>query len=197
MKRLSDQTLVMLYVCHKDNQYLTHLYNRHRKWVYQICLSYCKDPEYAKDLTQEIFIRLINNLDRFSGKATFTTWLWSITTNYCNRELQKVKRSRVIHERYQVENEDLITNESDTFLLIPQQMEQVISLLPAYQQNLLRIKYCDGLSVESIANSQQLTVGTVKMRLQRARDRARTLYKKLHQPGETNVTSFREDVGIV
>ncbi|MBN8820523.1 MULTISPECIES: sigma-70 family RNA polymerase sigma factor [unclassified Spirosoma] len=177
MKRLSDRTLVMQYVQNKDNRSLALLYSRHRAWVYRTCLSYCKDPDEANDLTQEIFIRLIHKLDSFNGNSSFTTWLWAVTTNFCALQLRREQRNRTMQQHYLRDNDTLFTNNQETTFAAAMLMEHVLSLLPDHQRDLLYIKYCDGVSVEAIALHQQSTVGSVKMRLQRARDRARRLYR--------------------
>lgn len=178
MKRLSDQTLVMQYVQTKDNRCLAHLYSRHRAWVYRTCLSYCKDPDQANDLTQEIFIRLMYKLNSFSGKSSFTTWLWAVTTNYCALQIRREQRNRILQQHYAQDYATQVTINQDSSFAASTLMEQVMSILPDHQRELLCTKYCDGVSVDAIAIDQRSTVGSVKMRLQRARDRARQLYKQ-------------------
>ncbi|WP_080056642.1 RNA polymerase sigma factor [Spirosoma aerolatum] len=182
MKRLSDRTLVMQYVQNKDNQCLAHLYCRHRAWVYRTCMSYCKDPDEANDLTQEIFIRLIYKLDSFSEKSSFTTWLWAVTTNYCALQLRREQRNRTMKQHYLRDYDTHLINNQDASFAASMLMEHVMSLLPDHQRDLLCTKYCDGVSVETIAIDQRSTIGSVKMRLQRARDRARQLYR--HAQGQ-------------
>ena len=59
------------------------LYNRYASKIYAKCLSILRDEMLAEDATQEIFMKIFMNLSRFEEKAKFSTWIYSITYNYC------------------------------------------------------------------------------------------------------------------
>lgn len=59
------------------------LFLRHHQKVALWCLRYCGDRDRAADLTQEIFIKLRQNLASFQGNSKFTTWLFTVCRNHC------------------------------------------------------------------------------------------------------------------
>ena len=70
---------------------------RHDKQVLSIAARYVTSAEDAKDIYQEVFIRVYRGLRKFRYRSEFATWLHRITTNVCltHRTKQKKKHSRV------------------------------------------------------------------------------------------------------
>src|SRR5690606_9571887 len=65
------------------------LYDRHAPKVYNKCLGILKDPVEAQDLTHDIFVHLFVKLRTFTGNSKFTTWLYSLTYNFCINYIQR------------------------------------------------------------------------------------------------------------
>ena len=65
------------------------IYSLYGPKVYRICLGYFGNPEKAKDLTQDTFISVWNNLSSFKNKSLLGTWIFKIATNQCLRNLEK------------------------------------------------------------------------------------------------------------
>ncbi|MEZ4389020.1 MAG: sigma-70 family RNA polymerase sigma factor [Candidatus Krumholzibacteriia bacterium] len=63
------------------------LFRRHRQRVYLWCYRMTHDHDEAIDLTQEVFIRVFRSLDGFDGRASFTTWVYTIARNTCLNQL--------------------------------------------------------------------------------------------------------------
>ncbi|TXB52741.1 RNA polymerase sigma factor, partial [Phaeodactylibacter luteus] len=59
------------------------LYERYMGRIYAKCISILKNEAHAQDATQEIFTKIFLNLARFKEQAKFSTWVYSITYNYC------------------------------------------------------------------------------------------------------------------
>ena len=74
---------------------------QYEKKVYNVALRVLKNPDDAMDISQEVFIKIYKNLDKFDGKASFSTWLYRITTNTCIDELRKRKGK----ETYSIDND--------------------------------------------------------------------------------------------
>ena len=184
MAHLSDQALISLYLTTHNKRYFAQLYNRHRYRVYQLCLCFCKDPYEADDFTQEIFIRLTHKIGSFSGTARFTTWLNRVTTNYCIDQLRERQQRLALYQRYADETARLEnwTQEADETAF--QLMQRAMHQLSASERELLAIKYADSVALKSIARQRKLTLSAVKMRIKRARERARLLYSQLHAQAE-------------
>ncbi|ADB42084.1 RNA polymerase sigma factor [Spirosoma linguale] len=184
MAPLSDQALITLYLTTNDKQFFAQLYTRHRYRVYQVCLCFCEDPYEADDFTQEIFIRLTHKINRFSGTARFTTWLTRVTTNYCIDQLRDRQHQQALFQRYTNELERLNHGSAEAEETALQLMQRVLHQLSASERELLAIKYADNVTLKSIAHKHKLSLSAVKMRIKRARERARLLYRQLHAQAE-------------
>jgi RNA polymerase sigma-70 factor (ECF subfamily) len=74
------------------NEAFETMYCQNHPMVLQMCLGFVKgDKDTANDLSQEIFISVWNNLDKFRGASSYKTWIYRITVNTC---LQYVKKDR-------------------------------------------------------------------------------------------------------
>jgi len=187
MLHLTDQELISHYLATRNERSFEQLYDRYRYRVYQQCLTMCKDTDEAEDLTQDVFIRVAHRLGSYKGEARFGTWLHRVTHNYCIDQLRKQQHLRYQHEQYTVllvgSTDESAESISDRALAV---LDQALSRLPIEQQVLLRTKYEQGVEIKDIAHQQQLTPSAAKMRLKRARDRARKMYMKLSSKMDTD-----------
>ena len=60
--------------------------------VYRLCMGYVNNSDWAKDLVQETFISVWQNLSKFRNESSINTWIFRIATNNCLRQLEKEKR---------------------------------------------------------------------------------------------------------
>jgi RNA polymerase sigma-70 factor (ECF subfamily) len=72
------------------------LHDRYASKIYGKALTMLKKEATAKDATQEIFTKIFLSLGKFGGQSKFSTWVYSITYNYCIDLIRKEKRSRDI-----------------------------------------------------------------------------------------------------
>ena len=59
------------------------LYRQYGPVVYRRCLRLLKEPEAARDATQEVFVKLVRDMERLSDRATVLPWIYRVATNYC------------------------------------------------------------------------------------------------------------------
>ena len=178
MEHFSDEELVRLYVETQRNTYFERLYERYCDKVYRKCLSFTKDPLRAEDLTHDIFMKLVVKLSSFREQAKFSTWLYSITYNYCTDQLRSHKLRREVYvddnwERLDVESDDGLADMAEMEAL---QLERALKQLAPEEQTMLLMKYQDDISIRDIAAINGLTESAVKMRLKRSRDKLRKNY---------------------
>jgi RNA polymerase sigma-70 factor (ECF subfamily) len=77
----------------EDKRYKS-LYTAHYPKVMRLCLGYVAgDQEIAKDLTQEIFIKIWENLENFRSESSISTWIYRISVNTCLSKLRTEKKS--------------------------------------------------------------------------------------------------------
>lgn len=138
----------------------------------------------AGDATQEIFTKVFLNLSKFTGKSKFSTWLYSITYNYCIDQVRKRKKGKNIFSDEmekapdiveEVEDEEILTMEID-------RLKQVLDTLPEGDKAVLIMKYSDEMSIVEIAESFQKSESAIKMKIMRAKQKAKQVYRDLFDP---------------
>ncbi|RYC69582.1 MULTISPECIES: RNA polymerase sigma factor [Spirosoma] len=184
MRHLTDQELVSLYLDTNNERYFGQLYTRYRQLVYQKCLFFTGNADDSEDYVQDIFVRLTMKLRGFKGESKFTTWLHTVTANYCIDQLRKKQQHQTLWRSYMREQETLDEQNptlDESYFHI---FERVLNQLPHHQRELLLAKYEDGLQINELASKQDLTSSAIKMRIKRARDRARSLYDRIRMEEE-------------
>lgn len=176
MKHLSDEELVRLYVKTQRNPYFEALYTRYCDKVYRKCLSFTKNSERAEDFTHDIFIRVVTKLSGFREQAKFSTWLYSVTYNYCMDQLRSPRQKEVYSdEPYEgvglYDDDDAEMAEMEA-----QRLTKALDHLTSDERGLLMMKYQDDISIRDIADAQKVTESAVKMRLMRAKEKLRKRY---------------------
>ncbi|GAB3246248.1 RNA polymerase sigma factor [Larkinella harenae] len=174
-KKLTDEELVRLYVDKQSNRYFELLYNRYSDKVYRKCLMFTKDPVKAEDFTHDIFLRLIMRLGSFKEQSRFSTWLFSITYNYCTDQLRlnRKKAEVPVNEDMDWLDDD---NDDETMEMEAHRLKSALEYLTVEEQSLLLMKYQDDVSIREIATIHNLSESAVKMRLKRAKEKLKKRY---------------------
>ena len=68
------------------------IYNTYKDKIFRVCMGYVNDNDWAKDITQETFITVWQQLARFRNEASIGTWIFRIATNNCLRQIEKQNR---------------------------------------------------------------------------------------------------------
>src|SRR5919106_4364326 len=88
MKHLSDQELMRL-VQAGDLSPASEIYDRYSSRIYNFAYRFLRNSEAAEDATQEVFVKMLKHANQFHGDAKLSTWLFSITANWCRDYLRK------------------------------------------------------------------------------------------------------------
>src|SRR3989442_13064950 len=88
MKSLSDQGLMRL-VEAGDFSPAAEIYDRYSSRIYNFAYRFLRNSEAAEDATQEVFVKMLKHANQFHGDAKLSTWLFSITANWCRDYLRK------------------------------------------------------------------------------------------------------------
>lgn len=174
----TDEELVRLYVETQRNFYFEQLYERYADKVYRKSLSFVKDSAKAEDFTHDIFIKLIVKLGTFKEDARFSTWLYSITYNYCMDQLRVAKKRGEIYSDEELEMADSVDLNTvfDDGDVEVKRLNKAMDYLSADEKSILMMKYQDDLSIRDIADIFRVTESAVKMRLLRSREKLRKKY---------------------
>lgn len=172
---LNDEEVIRQYLSNSPNDCFETLYNRYVGKVYNRCLSITRDSEKAQDFTHDIFIKMFARLDRFEERSTFSTWLYSISYNYCIDQIRVSKRLSTTALADDIDCQSPTGDDAERVEHSMQQLAQAMNTIAPQEAQLLRLKYQEGLDVQQIAVKMNLKSSAVKMRLKRARDRVRDL----------------------
>ena len=106
---LTDEALVEEIIKTNDTMLFEVLYDRYATMVYNKCYGFANGVDEAKDLTQDVFLRVFIKLASFKGKSKFSTWLYAFTYNHCvnyvNRNTaKKFEKKLVSSEGVDIQN---------------------------------------------------------------------------------------------
>jgi len=172
--QLKDDFLVRQIVSSQDNTCIEELYNRYSDKIYGKCLSLVKDNFLAQDLMHDVFIKTLFNLPKFKGKSKFSTWIYTITYHHC---IDSIKKSRKMSFVEISEEENCIADDSDRIETETKRIFELLERLRAKEKMILLMKYQDGLTVKEIQKQLNVSESAVKMRIARAKEKVRALYK--------------------
>ncbi len=161
--------------------------------VYALLYRLTSDPEEARDLTQETFLRAFQSISRFRGDADLKTWIYRIAINQArNRWRWWRRRRRDVTVSLDsnangneqplsasLRNEDAPDPEQETLAheREGQLREALMGLRSAYREAVI-LRDVEGFSYDEIATTLEISIGTVKSRLSRGRlELRRTLAK--------------------
>ncbi|MFT6149547.1 MAG: RNA polymerase sigma-70 factor (ECF subfamily), partial [Saprospiraceae bacterium] len=152
-KKLTDEEVIDKYLATQSAVYFSILYDRYITKVYSKSISLLKDEVRAQDAAQEIFIKIFTNLAKFNKKSKFSTWVYSITYNFCIDVIRKSKKKNKLFSDEEAEGKEII-EEVDDKVLLEMELERlkiVLDLLNVDDKAVLIMKYKEGLSIREIS----------------------------------------------
>ena len=185
--KLSDIEAIQEYLRTKQPLYFNILYKKYSTKVYSKCLSLLRDEGLAKDATQDIFIKIFLNLAKFGAQSKFSTWVYSITYNYCIDIIRKKKKMRSIFSDEMENPPDIVEDVPDAELLEIEvsRLKVILDKIPVGDKMVLLMKYQDEMQIKEVAKVLGKTDSAIKMKIKRAKHKAKLVYKELY-PEEQN-----------
>lgn len=175
LKYLKDEELVALYVDSQKNIYFEELYERYANKVYRKCYSFVYNQAKAEDFTHDIFLKLIVKIGTFKETSKFSTWLYSITYNFCMDQIRVSKKNQEVALEGDYEPADDYEDQ-DLMQMQGSQLNKSLEKIPSDEKALILMKYQDDFSIKEIADTLKITESAVKMRLLRSKEKLRKLY---------------------
>lgn len=170
MKHLSDQELMRI-VQAGDFSPASEIYDRYSGRIYNFAFRFLKNSEAAEDATQEVFVKMLKYANQFNGDAKLSTWLFSITANWCRDYLRKAdnrtKESDDVLVTLPASGEyspDRALEKREDEIRVRRALEQ----LTDEQREAILLSRYQGLSYAEIAQIAGCSEGAVKTRVFRA-----------------------------
>ncbi len=182
LKELDDSSVVAAQLAGSSLAF-TELVSRYQKRLLNFIYRTIGDRERSEDLVQEVFVRVHRHLHRFDQEKKFSTWIYTIASNLAKNELRNRSRNPLVlfqtikknwdSEDRPVEFEDPHYRPDDLFRKrhLREMVEWSVAQLPQHHRVVFVLREIEGKTYEEIADITGCNLGTVKSRLNRARNR--------------------------
>lgn len=181
LKDLDDSGLVAAFLA-GERRAFTELADRYHARLVNFVYRTTGDRERAEDLVQETFIRVYRHLHRFDQSKKFSTWVYTIASNLAKNELRNRSRNPLVlfqairkswdADHRPLEWEDNTYRPDDLFRKrhLKELVERAVDELPEHHRTVFMLREMEGKTYEEIAEITGCNLGTVKSRLNRARN---------------------------
>jgi RNA polymerase sigma-70 factor, ECF subfamily len=167
---LTDAELMELVRAERRDEAIALLLPAFRRKVFGLAYSFLRDRDAAEDVTQEVFIKVWRALPGFDGRASMSTWIYTIARNASlsalrarrpQSSLSDPQVMEAVESTNAVPSADVVVDRAAILRLVDQ--------LPAKQRQVVMLFYMEAQSYEEVAAMLAMPVGTVKTLLHRAR----------------------------
>jgi RNA polymerase sigma-70 factor (ECF subfamily) len=181
LHELDDGRLVLEHLS-GDPQAFGTLVDRYQTRLLNFINRTIGDRERAEDLVQEVFIRVFRHLHRFDQTKKFSTWIYTIASNLAKNELRNRSRNplvlfQTIKKHWEADHrplqfEDTTARPDDLYRkrFLKEAVDQCVDQLPTHHRAVFVLRELEGKSYAEIADITGCNLGTVKSRLNRARN---------------------------
>ena len=181
-QQLSDEAIIRRFLQTKDNAWFSQLYRRYSGKVYAKCIGMLREEALAQDVAQEIFVKLYVSLAKFSERSKFSTWVYSVTYNYCIDVIRKRKKEQTLFAEEPDSMPEVIDDVPDELLfqMEVKRLKRVLDEIPVDDKAVLLMKYQDDLSIKDICEALGKSESAIKMKIKRAKHKTQRAYERLY-----------------
>ena len=151
------------------------LYRQYGPAVYRRCLRILRDPEAAKDATQEVFMRLVRDMSKLEDRETVLPWIYRVATNHCLNHRRNASRRG---DDAAMPDLELADQTSGDALPAKALAQQLLSQFDETTQTVAVGVLVDGMEHEEVAELLGISRRTVARKLERFLDTARTFLSR-------------------
>ena len=185
---LTDEEIIKEFQDHNTIEAYEILVSRFKDPLTNYVYRFLGDRDICTDIVQDTMIKFYLHKDSYKSFAKFSTWIYTIAGNLARNELKRRKR-RVIFslnnddddKKIQIEDSSFVSPERSTDSQIKGEIIQkaLLKVKPVYREVAI-LRDIDGLSYEEIAEITNLSIGTVKSRINRGRKHLQELLKNIY-----------------
>lgn len=171
-----------------DERAFEELVCAYEKKIYNLAYRTCMNEQDAMDITQEVFLRIYRSIGRFKEEASFSTWVYRITSNLCIDFTRKAVKHQAASLTVRDEDGEFRDLEIPDDAPSPEEqqyakeqhreVERAIASLSPEHSQMVMLRDVNGLSYDEIAEILDISTGTVKSRLARARAKLAAFLQK-------------------
>jgi RNA polymerase sigma factor (sigma-70 family) len=168
---LTDGEVIQLVGANRRDEALAQILHAYRRKVFGLAYSFVRNRETAEDVAQEVFIKVWRALSAFDGRASLSTWIYTITRNTSLSALRDGRSREQSVDPTETSAEMALASESVEATAENASLLRLIAGLPDKQRQVILLFYMQEQSHEEVAAMLAMPVGTVKTLLHRARAR--------------------------
>ncbi|HKK93031.1 MAG TPA: sigma-70 family RNA polymerase sigma factor [Longimicrobiales bacterium] len=181
LEDMKDAQLVQAFI-EGDERAFSELVSRYDKRLIHFVFRTVGDRQRAEDLVQETFVRVYRHAERFDQTKKFSTWIYTIASNLAKNELRNRSRNPLVlfqtlksnwdADHRPLEWEDPKNKPDDLYRKrhVKEKVEEAAAQLPEHHRVVFVLRELEGKTYEEIAEITGCNLGTVKSRLNRARN---------------------------
>jgi len=176
---IADSELLENFYNSKDNQWLGYLLQRYTLLLLGVCMKYLKNEEEAKDTVQQIFLKVITELQKYRVDY-FKSWLYMIARNQCLMRLRdkQGKTPRELTDNLLLKEQDSNIAELAEKDVLLTAMEKALQELNGEQKTCVTLFYLQKKSYHEISDQTGLTLLQVKSHIQNGKRNLKLLVEK-------------------
>lgn len=162
-----------------NNNFWIDTYNRNVDKLIGVCYRYVYDKKIAEDLTHDSFLTAMNKFETYKGKGHFDAWLRKITVNTALQYVREIKNKQ--DNQQEILQQQLLSYEdksNDKFDYSTKELIEAINMLPEHHRQVFNLYVLDGFSHKQIAEKLDISIGTSKSHLSRAKRRLQQILNK-------------------
>lgn len=152
------------------------LVSAYKDMVYTLCYRMTGSSTDAEDLLQEVLTKLFLNLNKFEERSAFSSWLYRVAYNHCLNFLSSRHMEQVRTDALPAG--DVVVDTSTEASRQDQRTQAVLASIDSDDRALLVMKYVMDLDVKEISEILQIGLSATKMRLSRAKDEFKRMFKE-------------------
>lgn len=152
------------------------LVDEHRKILYKICNSYCKDYDFRDDLAQEIIVQLWKSFPKFDASCRFSTWMYRIALNVAI----SFYRREDTRTRYVISSEEHLLQAVDQRQSEPEGVQKLYEFINELDplNKALVLLYLDGSSYQEIAEVLGISETNAATKMNRLKNKLKQELRK-------------------
>ncbi len=152
-----------------DEKAFNVLFEKYKQSIYSICYRYVRNEPDARELTQDVLLKVYRNLKKFDERSKFFTWVYRITVNTCISFKRKLQPD--------VEYSNSVPIQKERNMALKKAIDDAIAQLPARQRMSFVLRQFEGYTFEEVAEIMGISAGAAKANHFQAIRKLRVLLK--------------------
>ncbi len=187
LRDLTDEQLILEFQETNDTEIFEAIVSRYKNPLFNFVFRFLGDRDATSDVVQETFIKVYRNKDSYKTFAKFSTWIYTIAGNLAKTELQRRKRKNQVSINSWGEDEETMDLPDGGPLpdrlvdsgIKNKMIQEALLKLPEVYREMVILRDIQEMSYEEIAEMMDISIGTVKSRINRGRAQLQELLRDI------------------